>query len=88
MNLDYFARKVAEQFKKHMNELGLETFQELSRCYMWNSSDIKEEVDYYLREASNDEAYVDEEDGKFVYYKDETLTYKEFSHLWRKYLNQ
>lgn len=88
MNLDYFASKVAEQFKKEMNEIGVETFQELVRCYRWDSSDIKDEVDFFLRLTSDDEAYVDEEDGEFVYYNDETLTYKEFSRLWKKYLNQ
>lgn len=84
--LDSLAKKVAEEFKSDMDEHGFETFDEMAQCYWWSQQDIKDEVDYILRDLTDGKAFIDEIDSTEVIYSDGTIPYRSFSRMWRKYL--
>ena len=54
MTFERLAELVAYDFKHTMEEQGFETFDEMKRCYMWDATDIKEEVSTIVSEISSD----------------------------------
>ena len=68
-------------------DIDFDTFEEMKDCYWWTSQDIKEEVDFYLKEATNGDACIGD-DGADVYYHgtDMMISYRKFSAMWRKEL--
>lgn len=85
MTFDSLAERVAAEFRTQMEAEGFESFREMVRCYQWDTDDIKNEVDYILRDIGED-AYIDEEDGNFIYLNGDSIPYSEFSRMFRKYL--
>ena len=80
------AEKVAEEFKSMMQDEGFETFSEMVRCYQWDTEDIKDEVDFILKDIGED-CYIDEEDRNYVYLHGcESIPYSKFSRMFRKHL--
>ena len=79
------AKIVADEFIKDMREHDFETFDEMVKCFWWTTNDIKDEVDYVLRENG---AYVDELDRTCVLAEDtgEMISYRKFSAMFRKLL--
>ena len=85
MTFDSLAERVAKEFRVQMEDEGFETFSEMVKCYMWETSDIRNEVSSILKDVGDD-AYVDEEDGNFVYLNGESISYSRFSKMFRNYL--
>lgn len=86
MTFSSLADRVAKEFRSMMQDEGFETFNEMVRCYQWDSDDIKDEVDYILRNLEVD-AYIDEEDKNYVYLNTyECISYLKFSRMFRKHL--
>ena len=81
------AKVVADGFREVMEEEGFDTFDEMKDCYWWTTQDIKEEVDFYLSEATDGDACIGD-DGADVYYHgtDLMISYRKFSAMWRKEL--
>lgn len=81
------AKVVAKGFKEVMDEEGFETFDEMKECYWWTSKDIKEEVDWYLKDATDGDACIGD-DGMDVYCNgtDMMISYRAFARMWRKEL--
>lgn len=82
--LEQAAALVAQEFKATMAEGEFDTFNEMARCYRWESSDIKDEVDAILRDLTAGEVYIDEDDGSMVFAPDGEMEYRKFSAMWRK----
>lgn len=80
------AKIVADDFMQTMNEQGFESFDEMKRCYWWDSNDIKAEVDSILQSVCEADAYIDEVDGSDVILDGGIIPYRKFSAMWRKYL--
>lgn len=86
MTLKELAKIVADDFKQDMQEHDCETFDEMVDLFWWTTKEIKEEVDYIIRKASNGEAYIDELDGTMVFAPGEEMSYRKFSAMWHKNL--
>lgn len=86
MNFNELANIVACAFQQTMKEEGFETFAEMKKCYMWTPEDIKEEVDDIIRDATFEDAYIDELDGTLVFCSGQDMEYKRFQKLWNKAL--
>lgn len=71
MTIKELARLVSDDFQKTMNEEGFETFNEMRRCYCWETQDIKEEVSSIINEIS---AKVWEERKETVFMYDDYST--------------
>ena len=56
----------------------------MKKCYMWDSTDIKEEVRYMVNEMYGGQMYEDDEVRANC--EEEFITYKAFMALVRKYL--
>ena len=83
------AKIVAKSFYETMKVGEFETFDEMKDCYWWTTKDIKDEVDYALRDATDSEAYIDELDHSDVFIgNSKSMPYNQFSALWRKELKQ
>lgn len=65
---------VVNDFKKSMLDEGFESFNEMAKCYMWDSSDIKQEVSSIINDQNN--AYMDEESGEITINDDSIEPYK------------
>lgn len=76
------AEYVARDFVQTMIDEGFETFQEMSRCYMWDTEDIKQEV-YYILQPTNCWMW---DDGSTVELRDECISWRAFSKLFRDYI--
>lgn len=76
------AEYVARDFVQTMIDEGFETFQEMSRCYMWDTEDIKQEV-YYILQPTNCLMW---DDGSTVELRDECISWRAFSKLFRDYI--
>ena len=70
------AQHVANGFLEVMHEEDFDTFEEMKQCYWWNSQDIKDEVEAYLREIdwyiSDDGSevfHIDAPEGQEISYK-------------------
>ena len=83
------AKVVARGFKEVMDEEGFETFDDMKYCYQMDTQDIKEEVDFYLKDATDGDACIGD-DGADVYYHgtDMMIRYRKFATMWRKELKQ
>lgn len=69
MTIEQLAMKVAEYFKKCMEEGEFETFNEMKECYWWTTEDIKAEVNADITEIANELEVPDmylSDDGTFV----------------------
>ena len=86
MTLKELAKVVADDFKREMAEHDCDTFEEMVDLFWWTPKEIKTEVDYIIRNASNGEAYIDELDGTLVCAPGEDMTYRKFASMWRKNL--
>lgn len=86
MNFNELANIVADSFYDTMQEFEFETFDEMKSCYYWTAKDIKEEVDSIIREATGEEAYIDELDGSLVFCYGMDMEYRKFAAMWRKAL--
>ena len=85
MTLAQGAQIVANDFLEAMHDGEFDSFQQMADCYWWDSADIKEEVSAILRIEANNDVWVDEEDGLYVYSNEnEMVTYREFARMWRK----
>lgn len=80
--LENLVKIVADDFRKDMEENGFESFQEMSRCYMWDSSDIRAEVEYIVN--SSNLGYMGDEG--LVLNNGDLCEYKDFIRLVRKSL--
>lgn len=81
--IEELAKEVAQDFNKTVEEEGFSDFAEMKKSYMWETSDIKEEVRYMVNEMYGGHMYEDDEvfiDGV------EPASYKSFMVLVRKYL--
>ena len=83
---EMLAKIVADDFIETMGLFDYDTFDEMCRSYYWTSKDIREEVDSIIREATCSVAFVDEEDGKWVFYGDDMIEYRKFARMFRKLL--
>lgn len=83
------AKYVAESFMEDMREFGFDSFIEMANTYWWTAKDVKDEVDYIIREyakkVGNESIYLSD-DGADVFANGDFITYRKFSTLWRKYL--
>ena len=78
------AEIVARDFLQEMNDVGFETFEEMKRCYMWDTDDIKSEVCYILQNT-NCEMW---DDGTQLELGNETMVWRAFSKLFRNKINE
>ena len=85
MKFAELAEIVAKDFFETMKAEGFRTFAEMKRCYWWTTQDIKEEVDYIIRQTGED-AYIDELDGSLVILGGQDMPYRKFSGMWRSAL--
>lgn len=53
-SFEQLAERVAESFKRLMEEEGFETFREMKRSYMWEADDIRFEICYYVLECGGE----------------------------------
>lgn len=87
MRMEQLAEIVADYFVECMQDNDFATFQEMQACYWWTTNDIKDEVDTVLRDATDSLAYIDELDRSDVFNetegKQESVTYKQFSQMYR-----
>lgn len=86
MTFEELAVKVADDFRETMDEQGFESFDEMKKCYWWDSNDIKEEVNSILSSVRDADAYIDEIDGSDVILNGDTIPYRKFSAMWHKCL--
>ncbi len=87
MTFNELANLVAGDFRETMKTEGFETFTEMAQCYWWDTNDVKDEVDYILRDATNGEAYLDECDRtEVIIGQGASLPYREFSRMWHSAL--
>lgn len=54
MTFEILALLVADDLRKMMQEDGFETFSEMRKSYMWDSSDIRDEICYSLKQCGGD----------------------------------
>ncbi len=78
-SFDQLATVVAKDFVATMKEEGFESFNDMSRCYMWNSSDIQEEIKHIIEDITN--AYIDEDRSLVILDSSEDIAYKDFKKL-------
>ena len=80
------AKVVADGFKAVMEEEGFDTFEEMKQCYWWETNDIKDEVEAYLKEADaqSDKIICMSDDRTDVYIGDDYISYRKFSAMWHK----
>ena len=83
---EMLAKIVADEFIETMGLFDYDTFEEMCLSYCWDSKDIKEEVDFIIREATCGVAFIDEEGGKWVFYGDDMIEYRKFTRMFRKLL--
>lgn len=88
MTFEKLANIVADSFYQTMQEEGFETFDEMKNCYWWTAKEIKEEVDYIIRDITGAEAYIDELDGSLVFCYGMDMEYRKFATMWRKALKK
>ena len=55
MTFENLAKMVADDFQEDMIENGFESFDEMRRCYDWEWSDVKNEVDFTISEIARKE---------------------------------
>ena len=86
-NFEELAQVVAKGFKEVMKEEDFDTFEEMKDCYWWTTQDIKDEVDAYIKEATDGDACIGD-DGLDVYLHgtDMMISYRTFSNMWHKAL--
>lgn len=78
------AEIVARDFLQEMNDAGSEIFEEMQRCYMWDTDDIKSEV-YYILQNTNCELW---DDGTQLELRNETMMWRTFSKLFRNKIKE
>lgn len=83
-SFDEVAQIVAEEFVQTMKEEGFEIFQEMVKCYMWETDDIKSEVCYILQNT-NCEMW---DDGTQLELGNKTMVWRAFSKLFRNKINE
>ena len=76
---DEAAEYVAKDFISTMQDEGFETFQEMAKCYMWETDDIKSEV-YYILQDTNCEMW---DDGSELEIGQNSIEWRKFSKLFR-----
>lgn len=76
MSLAQAQQFVANEFLETMREFEFETFEEMRDCYWWTSSDIKNEVDYMLK---NTNWYIDDSGADVINQEtEEIVSYRSF----------
>lgn len=89
MTFERLAELVAEEFKKEMVEHDCDTFDEMVDLFWWTPTEIKDEVDYIIRNVEGVEglgAYIDELDRTEVFIDRQSIPYRKFARMWRKAL--
>lgn len=87
MTYTELAQVVADYFNEAMAEGEFNTFKEMCDCYWWDTKAIKEEVDAVIMMATNGDACIDAVDGTDVCLGGDLLSYRKFSNMWHKLLN-
>ena len=90
MTFEDLAKVVADGFKEVMKEEGFDTFDEMRACYWWDSNDIKDEVEAYIKEAdeNSDVVICLSDDRTDVYIGDDYISYKSFSNMWHRLIKK
>ena len=89
MTFEELAKVVANEFKQTMKEEGFDSFKEMAECYWWTANDIKDEVDVIISNAVEGLGVsgIDEVDRTDVYLNGDMISYRKFSAMWHKALN-
>lgn len=77
-------QQVGDEFIKTMDEENFDSFRAMSQCYGWDSTDIKEEIEYMINKEFNGFMYgSDIEDANGHEYK-----YRSFKSMVMKYIDE
>jgi len=55
MTIKKLAKMIAEGFNDMVKDAECENFKEMKRLYDWNASDIRSEIEYWIRDKENRE---------------------------------
>lgn len=82
------AKAVSDSFIETMDENDFETFTDMKETYWWTFDDIKDEIDYIIRTATDERAYIDELDRTDVFIGSKDMPYRQFANLWKSNLKK
>lgn len=77
------AKAVSDSFIETMDENDFETFTDMKETYWWTLDDIKDEIDYIIRTATDEKAYIDELDRSDVFIGGQDMKYRAFAAMWQ-----
>ena len=90
MTIDRLTHVVADDFLDTMKDFDFASFAEMVRCYMWDTKDIKEQVnmiiDEYARSHPEEGLFYLDDDGTDIICNDDIIPYRTFSQMFRKLL--
>ena len=85
MTFKELAQKIAEDFNRQIEEEGFENFKEMRSVYDWEPEDIRDEIEYMIKEYGEDDHFATLDDGSIIQFtgdlEEPTMSYREFKKL-------
>ena len=85
MTFKELAQKIAEDFNRQIEEEGFENFKEMRSVYDWEPEDIRDEIEYMIKEYGEDDHFATLDDGSIIQFTGDwdepTMSYREFKKL-------
>lgn len=80
---------VAGMFVETMNEENFESFEDMARCYWWDSKDIKDEITYGINNLCSDIGYIFDDGSEIMTWDEkENMSYRTFASRVKKKVNE